>query len=62
MCKAVHTWRAKFPCFGLNLEEAVEAAIHPPPPQTATITLTGSASVLNQFQLSHTATITVTVQ
>ena len=30
MCKAVHTWRAKFPCFGLNLEEAVEAAIHPP--------------------------------
>ncbi len=34
----------------------------PPPPQTATITLTGSASVLNQFQLSHTATITVTVQ
>ena len=33
-----------------------------PPPQTATITLTGSASVLNQFSLSHTATITVTVQ
>jgi hypothetical protein len=34
----------------------------PPPPQTATITLTGSGFALNQFSVTHAATITVTVQ
>jgi len=34
----------------------------PPPPVTATITITGTTSLLNQVAVSHNTTITVTVQ